>query len=299
MVKVAAWSKSLEPIFGGFSYLVSAIFKIAEDFEPFEYHFMPEQLYRDLMTRDPIEAQQVCCSEILQRAHIAAVTGLVRYDRWLKGVVAGYENDNLFVFSSSFRGFLESGADTHYALATAPGALANNAECWYECLNKIRMWDISQIQGFEDRLIHYSHGRDRRNVTEMDPSSHRARHMREYIEYFDFGSPAVRAFYGDLCEITHPAMDSVFCMLASDNGESFGLRRKFDHDAMNSLRKKNEQAIDWLFTQCIGPCLLTLGLINLMGIDRLKTDALRHVDLELIPNWTKRRHEITSVFVVH
>jgi hypothetical protein len=91
MIEVAAWSKKLEPIFGGFSYLASAILKIVNDFEPFEYHFMPEQLYRDLMTRDPLEAQQACCFEILQRAHIAAVTSLVRNERWLKGVMSAYE----------------------------------------------------------------------------------------------------------------------------------------------------------------------------------------------------------------
>lgn len=301
MIEVAPWPKKLEPIFNGFSYLVSAIFKIVADFETFEYRFMAEQSYRDLIANstDPYDAQQICTAEIVQRAHVAAVTSLIRADRWLKGIVDAFEKDNLFAFAACFRGFLESCADSHYALGPVPRAFATHAEAFHECLNKIPRREIYHFDDLEDRLIHYSHGR-KLSKSELAPESHRARHIRDYLEYLQkHGGETTQDFYAELCEVTHPAADSVWCMLRSADGLTIELNKDFDTDAITSVCKRNETTIDWLFKQCIGPAFGTLGLINLMNIKELQTSALRHIDLSITGKWVEFSAKVSSAFAIH
>ena len=85
-----------ERIFDGYGYLASAISAVVNDFEPFNYSFMPEMEYRDLLERetDPYESDRVCLIEILQRAHLAATTSLVRADRWINGIYQADDANN-------------------------------------------------------------------------------------------------------------------------------------------------------------------------------------------------------------
>jgi len=98
----------VERIFDGYGYLASAISAVVDDFEPFKYSFMPAMEYRDLVQRetDPYESDRICLTEILQRAHLAATTSLVRADRWIKGIYQADDANNYLVFAAALRAYL-------------------------------------------------------------------------------------------------------------------------------------------------------------------------------------------------
>jgi len=291
----------IETIFDGYGYLIPAISTAVANLETFQYRFMTEQSYRKLIEEspDPYEAQQVYCFEILERAHIAAVTSLIRADRWLKGVLNAFRDNNFFVFTSSFRGFLESCADTHYVLAAVPRTISDTSEQLYECLHRVPRSEIYIFQPLEDRLIHYSHGR-KVGKTELTPDSHKAKTMKDYLTYLQQESNGpIHDFYSELCEVTHPAADSVWCMLTGLDESTIVLNKKFDREAIISMCRQNATSLDWLFGQCISPALMTLGLINLMNIKELQTSAIDHVDLSNVGRWNEISQKVTSVFAVH
>lgn len=293
-------SEPARTIFGEYSYQIPAISKLVERLEPFRYHFMPEDMYRRFLAESPMPytAQSIYCTEILRRAHIAAVTSLIRADRWLKGILNAFDQNNYYVFAACFRGFLEFSADSHYVLAPIPRTLSEIAEPLCICLNKVPRTELYLFNELEDRLIHYSHAR-RIGKSEAVPPTHKAKTMREYLDYLqEHGEAALHDFYSELCEITHPAADSVLCMLETTDGSNITMNKEFDRDMMIYLSQRNSASTYWLFAQCISPALMTLGLINLMGIPELKTAALDHIDLSNVGRWSEFSEKVSRAFGV-
>ena len=285
-------------IFGDYGYQIPLIRDLVSRLEPFTYYFMPDDAFLELLQEatDPYESQSIYCSEILQRAHLAAIVSLVRADRWLNGVIHGFVTENLFVFAAALRGFLESSADTHYVLAPVPRDFSEKAEMLQKCLTKIPRTELYLFPELEDRLIHFSHGR-KIGKSEHAPESHRAKTMRYYIDYLqEHGDAGLHDFYSEMCEITHPAADSVLCMLDTTDGSNIQFNKNFDGVYMLHLLTRYRASTDWLFAQCISPALMTLGLIIMMNLPELKTEALDRIDLKKVGKWIEFRDKVASAF---
>ena len=89
------------------------------------YAFSDEEEYRELLVRDLSEGMRVYWTETLQRAHLAAVTAILRSRRWLSGVVHAAAENNFLIFSASLRGLMESAADASTAFLGTPLTLAH------------------------------------------------------------------------------------------------------------------------------------------------------------------------------
>lgn len=270
------------------------------DLESFCYHFMPEEDFRHLLrtSADPYEAQSVYCNELIQRAHIAAIASLLRAERWLSGIIDAFISENLYVFAAAFRGFLESSADSHYVLAPVPREISDKAEILHKCLRKIPREEVYIFKELEDRLIHFSHARKIKKP-ETAADSHYAKTMRYYLDYLEqYRDAGLHEFYSELCEITHPAADSVLCMLKTMDGAHVQLNKNFDKESINSLLKRYRLSTDWLFANCISPALFTLGLINLMNIPELRTSAMERIDLRSVGKWSEFSEKVSRAFSV-
>ncbi|MBV9241857.1 MAG: hypothetical protein JO314_07610 [Acidobacteria bacterium] len=290
-----------ERIFDGYGYVASTVTNVVSTLKRYRYSFMPEKEFRDLVERstDPYETDRICLTEILERAHLAATTSLVRADRWIRGIYLSDDANNYILFTAAFRGLLESCADAHYALATVPRTLAEHAEKMFEALNLVPRSNSYMFQKLEDRLIHFSHGR-RVRKEELAPDSHSALHMRDYINYLqDSDAGPIHGFYSELCEVTHPAHDSVWCMLPKLDDSSWQLDVTFDRSLIGSLCLRHREAIAQFFPRGVAPSLMILGLINHMGLEHLKTPEMDHVDLSLIGRYQEFRAKIASAFVLH
>ena len=121
------------------------------------YTFMDRDIHRDLLVRDMGEGMRVYWTEILQRAHLTAVTAILRSRRWLFGVVQAKADNNFLVFAANLRGLLESAADSSTALKDVPATLACHHFSISESLAGGPKGDFAPRQ-MEDQLIHYFHG---------------------------------------------------------------------------------------------------------------------------------------------
>ena len=90
------------------------------------YSFMAMDEYEGLLHRDVSEGMRVYWSETLARAHIAAVTAILRSRHWLSAVLSAVSEGNALAFAAAFRGLMESAADTTTALVGTPLTLAHH-----------------------------------------------------------------------------------------------------------------------------------------------------------------------------
>lgn len=102
---------------------VPFIYDFASQMRGFRYKFMPISEFQEL--HDMSRAMEIYWSEILQRAHMAAATSIMRTQRWLEGILWAADQPNIFSFAATFRGLIESASDTNDALAQASMSLAS------------------------------------------------------------------------------------------------------------------------------------------------------------------------------
>ena len=179
------------------------------------YSFMGDQEYMALLSLDSSEAMRVYWAEMLERAHIASVSAILRSRHWLSAVLSAQSEGNALMFASAFRGLLESAADATTALLGIPITLASNYPAISESLMG-RAKTITIAADLEEELIHYSHGRyiKKSERNEM-PQSHRARQTHDYLKVFgDLRADKVARCYRYLCDLTHPGAPSVLMWFA-------------------------------------------------------------------------------------
>ena len=161
-----------------------------------------------LSNGDIRQSQKIYWQEILLRVHFAAVTSLIRTQKWLSGVVLGRETKNVLVFSASLRGFLEATVDSYYSLESLPTSLALN----FKNINSALKGELNQSftnDELESKLIHFQFAKKGKKGS--DASVNIARTNVEYIKSFDLENIGIKELYSELCEVTHPAANSINC----------------------------------------------------------------------------------------
>ncbi len=96
--------------------LVTMVDDLGSEHSTTRYFFMDDDEYEKLSHRDVGEAMQIYWTEILERAHIASVTAILRSRHWLSSVNLAYADRNVLAFAAAFRGLLESAADAATSL---------------------------------------------------------------------------------------------------------------------------------------------------------------------------------------
>jgi hypothetical protein len=93
----------------------------------YEYFFMDNEEFCGLMMKKQFAiTNAIYTQEILFRSHIAAITTIIRNEKWINGIILGLDNSNYYVFSSSLRGLTEAAADSVYTLQLVPLTIAQN-----------------------------------------------------------------------------------------------------------------------------------------------------------------------------
>jgi hypothetical protein len=98
----------------------------ANSLAEYRYTFMPLDVYESLIFRtgNVSRAAQVYWTEMVARAHLAAVTTIMRTHRWVSGTVSAIQQSNYLAFAASLRRLLEAVADSYYTVGLVPEALA-------------------------------------------------------------------------------------------------------------------------------------------------------------------------------
>ena len=259
------------------------------------YSFMEMDEYEGLLHRDVSEGMRVYWSETLARAHIAAVTAILRSRHWLSAVLSAVSEGNALAFAAAFRGLMESAADTTTALVGTPLTLAHHYPTIAKSLSGLTTAVVTSPE-LEDELIHYSHGRHiKKSERASTPHSHEARSVQEYLRVFEnLNANGVARCYRYLCDLTHPGAPSVLMWLTAVDSKGSELILSTDQDQTiiwNFLELHEEVVFDVLMFAFNAP-VLVLNTLNYFPIQKLHTQELLNHDLDGIAAWRECRIEL-------
>ncbi len=225
------------------------------------------------------EHMYVYWHELIMRMHYSSVTCLMRNSKWLSGIVNSIENNNYILFAASMRGFFESMVDTTYSIATKGSEVAMNFMNINLSLTK-QMSKNFMAGKFEEDLIHFGYASKESFKKDKDPN-HKPKLMRDYISDFDLpGSEMRHEFYSELCEITHPAANSVNCFskeIIIDSRKSYLITDDTrDNELIREFCNKYNVLIEILLKLSVSIPVINLKVINLLECEDLYSPSIEN-----------------------
>lgn len=228
-----------------------------------------------LSNGDIRQSQKIYWQEILLRVHFAAVTSLIRTQKWLSGVVLGRETKNVLVFSASLRGFLEATVDSYYSLESLPTSLALN----FKNINSALKGELNQSftnDELESKLIHFQFAKKGKKGS--DASVNVARTNVEYIKSFDLENIGIRELYSELCEVTHPAANSINCfteeIVVSEHHSYSVTSTETDNGVILEIIRKYWKQINSLLKMGMSLYCICLKLLTLFDFEDIHSEYI-------------------------
>jgi len=239
----------------------------------------------EIESLEALEAIKTMWTEILYRSHWAASTSILRTHRWVHAALNAATAANYIEFSSSLRGFLESGGDTFDGLKDVATTLAEHSSHITKHLNKEKA-ELLLISGLEEKLIHFTHAR-RLAKSHSFPEYHEAKPTTEYIRQLqELNETVVLECYSELCQITHPAALSLSCFLDYDGENLFILRNNKDLALITDLCRRYSDVINKIFHISVNAPMLILKVLNRFPVPGVATPNVELIDSEA-PAWLK------------
>ncbi len=248
---------------------------------------MSKAEYDALVQQQPLEAIAVYWNEMIQRIHLGSCSALLRHEQWLNGMAIAAEHECYFGFFASFRGFLESAADSAYSLGTVAYFIADNLSQIVAHLQKRTTSFVLGSYELEERLIHFSHGRRLVKGESADPA-HMAKQMKEYMKSLANAGAKAHELYSLLCSITHPSAESVIVWYAAEDDQGLTWRRVGvpNLDTITALVKDWKATNEIVFQLAFIPLLFNLRILH--KIDFLpKIPELRKFPFSRFPAWRR------------
>jgi hypothetical protein len=263
---------------------VELLHRLANSERPYRYTYMSLKQFTEL--KGVSELNQVYWYEIIERAHCASVMSLLRLHRWISLVGLSAEERNFVGFAASFRGVIESAADTRYALADVPTALASAfSHATKAVRGKLNTLLVAPV--LETNLIHFSHGRKLPKGEEPLHEGHIAKTMQEYLNALAEGSTGgpIHECYAELCNITHPAADSVLYLLEKREDDAIVFCANADESAIRELCDRWGSTLGYAVSDSMLYPIMTLKIVNRYGLRELQTAVADSISLEKVPAW--------------
>jgi hypothetical protein len=261
------------------------------------YTFMDLPIYQNLVRHKPEEAQAVYWREMILRIHLASCAALRRHGEWLRSVVMAVEKDCLFGAFASYRGFLESAADSFYSVGPVPKTIAPNLRTILRCLEQKPMnKTVFAAPELEQRLIHFSHGRKLQRGENADPI-HAAKQLRDYLDGLEreAGVSDVHEIYSELCGITHPSAESVVLWYEAERKAHNTIWREHTLPAMsrfNAFLDRWRAATEIIVNAAFVPTFMSLRILH--KFDFLpRIPHLRSFPLDTFAVWKKIERQIS------
>lgn len=249
-----------------------------------KYTFIDNARYVETLKKDVTAGNEIYCLELLFRAHIAAITTVLRNEKWIHGIDSALQESNFFAFSALLRGLVESAADSVSCLTYVPMTLAKNYRMLRAALRREVNHGIVCCEELEDILIHYSHARKQPKGAGI-PQHYSAKTSQDYLRFLE-GPPvgAVQNLYAELCEITHPTQRTVAIFITRDaaDSEEYTLRNDLDSELVADLCARHDRAFSNVFEMSLNAALITLYVLNRFEDPRLFTRGIEDINLSKI-----------------
>ena len=261
------------------------------------YTFVDNEDYLELLTRDVSEGMRIYWTEVLSRAHIAAVTSILRSGHWMSAVLSAYSERNALGFAAAFRALMESAADTSVGLRSTPLTLAHLHPRILEALagSTTTMFGSKKL---EDDLIHYTHARFLKpDERDRLPDTHKALRPSALKDLKELGNAdKVAAAYRFLSDLTHPAAASVSLWLApiDATGLEFTLSTSQGEAIISAFVEVYETVLVDVLTLAFNTPVVVLNTLNQFPIREFHTPALLDADLGGLSAWRKTVSEMEA-----
>lgn len=258
-----------------------------------QYSFMDMEEYERKSMEDPLACMQVYWTEMLARAHMAAVTSIYRNKQWVDSIVVSVQNDNALGFAASMRGLIESSADSASSLLKVPVTLAESHKDIDRALRRKPLkHGIFMNPELEDELIHFLFAR-KLGKDSGAPRSHAAKFVTEYIKVLEKADIAgVKETYQKLCDITHPGMTSITIWLSvTESLLEWKLQLGQEAKVIEYLATDHEDLMLQLLMYAFNAPLLILAVLNYFPPKDYHTPKIKNWNLAGIPAW---RHDISK-----
>ena len=256
------------------------------------YPFESNDEFENILQSNPRMGRRIYWEEILSRSHLCSVSGILRTRHWVSAVVSATRDKNLLSFAASFRGLIESAADTSFSLRAAPLTLARHSSQIIDTLSgkSDQFLIASELEGF---LIHFAHAHHLSgSEAKKHPPHHKARLTKDYIDILKRGNVAsVVQCYREMCDLTHPGQSSVWMWLEHKQNEVH-LSAGQDELIISRYLREYTNTFIGLLMFGFNPSVLTLRILNYFPIPKLHTPELNNWNFSSIPAWQKCRHEL-------
>ena len=247
---------------------------------PFE--FMALKDYTKVAASDPGRMAQIYWTEIFYRAHVASMTALVRHSCWMEACLdlCG-ENPNFLGFAACLRGLLENAADTFFSLRAVPLTIASQYKAVEEVMRGHHSSTAFICEELEQLLIHFLYAR-KLDASEDDPGHHKAAAVFEYVNSLvDNNDATVKKLYTELCQLAHPAAQSVQWLLRGP-ADSLWVGSRRDREAISSMLERHADALDTITDVPVNISISILKLLNMSHLDEVRTGS---ADRFTPPGW--------------
>ena len=243
------------------------------------YPFVSERSFIDTIKTDISQGMQMYWIEILLRAHMSASVSILRFERWMDGVIKSFANNNFFVFSASFKSLIESAAHTYETLRDVPYGLAKNSKM----ITKSILGHQNTIvisKELEDILIDFL------SKKEDIPNSIRSKSTIRYLKKLENGkSGSLVDFYSKLCGITQPAASSIAFFFLPNHENNCILMNGLDEEYIAAFVEGFKSTISDIFQLSLQASFTTLKTLNLFPHELLHTPIIDQIDLPEIDLW--------------
>jgi hypothetical protein len=256
---------------------------------PVRYKYLSLDEHEALFKTDAAAGVRVQMTELLYHAHFAAVATLVRAYRWAGGCLAAYSQDLFLPFCASARGLLEATGDSYDGLPRVPLALAGQKANIQKALKGTNPPLQLRYKDLEDVLLHFSHAkRVDKSQRAMSPDYVPAKLPSAYTKPLeDFPPGGFYDWYQELCELTHPASDSVCYMLVPDTAGRLEFQASIDCERIETHLEENQARLAEVLRISQVPALVMLRVLLYVGPPELHVSAVKGIDLRQIGLWRK------------
>ena len=249
------------------------------------YSVMDNDEFARILRISPRLGMKTYWQEILFRAHMSAVTAVLRSRRWLSALADARAAGNLLSLAAAFRGFIESVADSATSLGGVPVGLAALHPHIKAALSE-KLDRIVVCKALEDHLIHFSHARYiPKQEKHAVPSSHQAETAKNYLKILeDGGVTDAMPCYRAMCNLVHPGAPSVHMWL-EHQGNTGRLCSNREREIISTYTAEYKGLFLELLMFGFNPAVMTLGVLNYLPLRHLHTPRLEDWNLSGIPGW--------------
>jgi hypothetical protein len=258
----SATSALFGPAAAVYESIVDSIIATAQNVE---YRFLDNEPVLHAVDEGKIgarEINQIVADELLSSAHLAAVSSVIRAQRWFDATSREYKSDNFVGWAACCRGLLEAIGDTAHSLGRTAHNLALNIRLFRSALAGLED-GIIRPQELEDDLIHFSHARKlSKHERSTEPPAHNALHTVTYIEHLGkTGIQGAGSLYSELCQVGHPARGSLSYLYAPNSDGAFHIDAARDGRAIREVIERYRPVFRDLPSVAFNPGLLILRVL--------------------------------------